>query len=127
MRPCYFFGYFCPVIIPVNDLPLFKQKALQWAASFDVVCYLDSNGFNDPYSKFDTLIAIGARDEVTASAGNAFDQMETFRQNNPGWITGFLGYDLKNETEQLSSSNPDGLQFPDLYFFAPLHLIIIKA
>jgi para-aminobenzoate synthetase component 1 len=119
--------YFCIVIVPVNDLPVFKQKALQWASSFDVVCYLDSNNFNDPYSKFDTLIAIGARNEITAPAGNAFDQLETFRQNNPGWITGFFGYDLKNEIEQLSSSNPDGLHFPDLYFFAPQHLIVITG
>ena len=115
------------MIIPLPDLPLFKQKALQWASSFDAVCYLDSNSFNDPYSKFDTLIAIGAQAEVTAQAGNAFEQLETFRKNNPGWITGFLGYDLKNETEQLSSSNPDGLQFPDLYFFAPQHLIMIRG
>jgi para-aminobenzoate synthetase component 1 len=126
LRPFYFCFYFCTVIVRVQDLPLFKQKALQWASSFDAVCYLDSNGFNDPYSKFDTLIAIGAKDEVTAHVGSAFDQLEAFRQNNPGWITGFFGYDLKNETECLSSANPDGLQFPDLYFFAPLHLIMIK-
>ena len=118
-------GYFCSVIIPLTNLPLFKQKALQWASSFDVVCYLDSNSFNDPYSKFDTLIAIGVQAEVTAKAGEAFEQLEAFRKENPGWITGFLGYDLKNETEQLSSSNPDGVEFPDLYFFAPLHLIMI--
>jgi para-aminobenzoate synthetase component 1 len=115
------------VIIPLTDLPLFKQKALKWASSFDAVCYLDSNSFNDPYGKFDTLIAIGAQAEVTAQAGNAFEQLEAFRKDNPGWITGFFGYDLKNETEQLSSSNPDGLQFPDLYFFAPLHLIMIRG
>jgi para-aminobenzoate synthetase component 1 len=113
------------VIIQISDLPVFKQKALQWAALFDAACYLDSNGFNDTYGKFDILIAIGAQAEVSALAGNAFEQLETFRRNNPGWITGFFGYDLKNETEQLSSANPDGLQFPDLYFFAPLHLIII--
>lgn len=127
MQPFYFFGYFCMVIVPVNDPLLFKQKTLQWATSFDAVCLLDSNGFNDPYSKFDTLIAIGSRSEITASAGSAFEQLEKFRENNPGWITGFFGYDLKNEIEHLSSSNADGLRFPDLYFFAPLHLIIIKG
>jgi para-aminobenzoate synthetase component 1 len=113
------------VIIPVNDLPVFKQKALQWASAFDAVCYLDSNGFNDPYSKFDTLIAIGIKNEVEANTGNAFNELENFRTNNPGWITGFFGYDLKNEIEQLSSANSDGLQFPDLYFFVPQHIIII--
>lgn len=113
------------MIIPVNDLPVFKQKALQWASAFDAVCYLDSNGFNDPYSKFDTLIAIGIKNEVEANTGNAFNELENFRTNNPGWITGFFGYDLKNEIEQLSSANSDGLQFPDLYFFVPQHIIII--
>ncbi|WPV00358.1 anthranilate synthase component I family protein [Mucilaginibacter sp. cycad4] len=115
------------MIVQVNDLPGFRKKALQWAAAFDTLCYLDSNGFTDPYSKFDTLIAAGARAKLTASAGNAFDQLDQFRKSNPGWITGFLGYDLKNEIEALTSSNPDGLKFPDLYFFVPEYLVFIKG
>ncbi|UOE48068.1 anthranilate synthase component I family protein [Mucilaginibacter sp. SMC90] len=114
------------MIVQVQDLPEFKQKALQWASIFDAACYLDSNGFNDPYSKFDTLIAAGARAELTANTGNAFDKLERFRENNPGWMTGFLGYDLKNEIEALTSVNPDGLKFPDLYFFIPQHLVLIR-
>lgn len=109
------------------DIGIFKQKALQWAATFDAVCYLDSNDFQDPYSKFDTLIAIGLKDQITANAGSAFDKLATFRSNHQGWITGFLSYDLKNEVENLTSSNADHLQFPDLHFFAPLHLIIIRG
>jgi para-aminobenzoate synthetase component 1 len=114
------------VIVQVNDLPGFREKALQWASTFDTLCYLDSNGFGDPYSKFDTLIAAGARAELIANAGSAFDQLDQFRKDNPVWMTGFLGYDLKNEVESLTSANPDGLQFPDLYFFVPEHLILIK-
>jgi para-aminobenzoate synthetase component 1 len=126
--PAFFrlLGYFCKVIVQVDHLQNFKHKALQWAQSFNAVCYLDSNGFDDPYSKFDTLVAIGVKAEVTAYAGNAFDELENFRSKNPSWITGFFGYDLKNEVEKLSSQNADGLQFPDLYFFSPKHLIIIK-
>ncbi|SCW61925.1 anthranilate synthase component I family protein [Mucilaginibacter sp. NFR10] len=115
------------MIVQVNDLPGFRKKALQWATTFDTLCYLDSNGFNDPYSKFDTLIAVGSRAELTADAGNAFDQLDEFRKNNPGWMTGFLGYDLKNEIEALTSTNHDGLKFPDLYFFVPQHLILIRG
>ncbi|MGF7075278.1 anthranilate synthase component I family protein [Mucilaginibacter sp. 3215] len=115
------------MIVQVNDLPGFRKKALQWATTFDTLCYLDSNGFNDPYSKFDTLIAVGARAELTANAGNAFDQLDEFRKNNPGWMTGFLGYDLKNEIEALTSTNHDGLKFSDLYFFVPQHLILIRG
>ena len=111
---------------PVN-IQSFKQKALQWANGFDAICYLDSNNFNDPYSKFDTLIAIGAKDELIANAGDAFEQLSKFRSTNPGWITGFFGYDLKNELEHLSSDNIDELALPDLYFFVPEYLVIIKG
>ncbi|MES2379170.1 MAG: anthranilate synthase component I family protein [Bacteroidota bacterium] len=114
------------MIIQVTDLPLFKQKALQWAASFDACCYLDSNSFNDPYSKFDTLIAAGVKSSITANTGTAFTELEQFRSTHPGWLTGFLSYDLKNEVEQLTSANPDHLHFPDLYFFEPEYLILIN-
>ncbi|MHB8207338.1 anthranilate synthase component I family protein [Mucilaginibacter sp.] len=115
------------MITHINNPQHFKQKALQWASTFDAVCYLDSNNFPDKYSKFDALIAIGAKSWITGNAGNAFEQLANFRSENPGWITGFFGYDLKNEIENLTSSNHDELNFPDLYFFAPKHLILLKG
>lgn len=102
------------------------MKALYWASSFSACCYLDSNKFADKYSKFDCLIAVGVKDELQVNSGTAFSQLEAFRIKNKGWITGYLGYDLKNETENLSSSNFDGLNFPDLYFFAPEIIITIE-
>jgi para-aminobenzoate synthetase component 1 len=115
------------MLTTIPNPQLFKQKALQWAATFDAVCYLDSNNFPDKYSKFDALIAIGAKSSLTANAGNAFEQLAKFRAENTGWIAGFFGYDLKNEVENLRSSNPDDLNFPDLYFFAPKYLILLKG
>ena len=115
------------MIFSLNDIPLFKEKALQWASSFDTLCYLDSNNFTDKYSKFDALIAVGAKSSLTTNEGNAFEQLAKFRSENSDWITGFLGYDLKNELESLTSLNSDGLDFPDLYFFAPQHLILIRG
>ncbi|HTD99950.1 MAG TPA: anthranilate synthase component I family protein [Mucilaginibacter sp.] len=114
------------MIIPVTDLPEFKRKALQWASSFDIFCYLDSNDFNDQYGKFDVLLAFGVKDELLINSGSAFDALDQFRSKNPGWMTGFLTYDLKNEVEDLTSNNTDKLHFPDLYFFVPEHLVIIK-
>lgn len=111
----------------ISDTEIFKQKALQWASSFDVFCYLDSNNSIDQYSNFDALIAVGVKTEIVTVAGTAFDQLEEFREANPGWVTGFFGYDLKNETEHLTSANTDHLAFPDLYFFVPEHIIIIKG
>nr|WP_294943769.1 anthranilate synthase component I family protein [uncultured Mucilaginibacter sp.] len=111
----------------VTDVELFKQKALAWAdAFFDTVCYLDSNNYADQYGKFDTLISIGKRHEIEPKNGDKFKKLGDFRKQNPGFITGFFGYDLKNEVENLSSDNPDGLHFPDLYFFAPEIVITIN-
>jgi len=42
-------------------------------------------------------------------------------------MTGFFGYDLKNETENTTSINPDNLNFPDLYFFVPMYLVVIRG
>jgi para-aminobenzoate synthetase component 1 len=112
--------------VPEN-IELFKRKALQWAASSETACYFDSNGFTDPYSAFDALIAAGVASDLTESSGSPFESLDALLQNNRDWILGYLGYDLKNEIENLSSSNQDSLSFPDLYFFKPLHLIQIKG
>lgn len=115
------------MIFKNSDIALFKHKALYWASQFDVCCSLDTNHFTDSYSKFDALIAAGVKAEVIGTCGNAFDTLAAFKKQHSQWITGFLGYDLKNELEHLNSANADHLHFPDLYFFVPQHLILIKG
>jgi para-aminobenzoate synthetase component 1 len=104
----------------------YKRKALQWASGFDVCCYLDSNDFDDSYGKFDTLMAVGVKAEIGAETGSAFEQLQSFRDQHPGWMTGFFTYDLKNEIEDLTSENQDSLGFPGLYFFVPQYLLMFK-
>ncbi len=79
------------------------------------------------------MLAAGVRREVKVDAGNALDQLQDFinyrsdgdRQTGcqTGWLFGHLGYDLKNEIEDVSSGNFDGVGFPDLYFFEPEVLV----
>ena len=109
------------------DLNQFKQKALQWANDFDVAICLASNNFTDRYSKFETLIAAGVKAELRCNAGNAFEQLEAFRKQHEGWVLGSMAYDLKNEIEDVDSGNPDNLLFPELYFFVPEHIVIIRG
>lgn len=107
-------------------LTIFKTKALYWANQFNTACFLDSNGYADRYSAFDVLIAAGAEYELTANSGCALEQLQQFLKHHPHtFIPGYFSYDLKNEIEPLQSKNKDGLQFPDLYFFVPKHLITI--
>src|SRR5690606_25218727 len=58
---------------------------------------------------------------------NAFDKLKKFREDNPGWVIGGFGYDLKNDIETLASNNKDALNFPDCFFYVPQHLLLIKG
>lgn len=114
--------------IHFSQIPNFKEKAIHWANQFDVCCILDSNQYTDPYSKFDFIIAAGTIDVLSQKETlSAFEELKKFRLQHQGWIFGGLGYDLKNEIESLTSQHPDGIQFPDLFFFAPQYLLILKG
>lgn len=110
-----------------DQISSFKQKALQYASTFEVCCYLDSHHYPDKYGQHDCLIAFGTRQELTASVGKAFSSLKTFVNQHTDWMFGLLTYDLKNETEDLPDRNPDALLFPDLYFFVPQYLISING
>lgn len=110
----------------VPDLPSFKQKALKWAAAAEVCCVLDSNDYTDRYSKFDLLLAVGSKEILNANSSHKFDDLKAFYDQHKTWMFGLLNYELKNEVEQLESSNPDSLNFPELFFFIPEYLLIVK-
>lgn len=104
----------------------FKHKALHWADTFSYCCVLDSNNYTDLYGKYDFLIAAGPRQVLQSESRVAFEDLKSFYNDNPGWLFGIMGYDLKNGIEALKSSNPDPLEFPQLCFFTPEYLIIAE-
>ncbi|WP_207428683.1 anthranilate synthase component I family protein [Pedobacter sp. SYSU D00535] len=111
-----------------EDIDIFKMQALKWACSFNTACYYDSNHYADPYSAFDVMIAAGKTAELQVNEqGAAFDALKNFLSEHNTLVPGFLSYDLKNELEQLSSNNMDKLHFPDLYFFVPEHLLLLRG
>lgn len=118
----------------LKDSDAFIQKALHWAAGFDSVCYLDSNGYQDNYGKINVFIAVGEQavfesDEEAAfesAEKNTFKALQSFVDQHPGqWIPGFLGYDLKNELERLNTRGPNRTGMPDAYFFVPRFTLLI--
>jgi para-aminobenzoate synthetase component I len=111
----------------VQHISLFKQQLLHWLKNEQVFCYLDNNEFQQyQHHHFELLVGIGCHISITAHYSNAFEQLNSFFQQQNDWLFGHLGYDLKNETEKLSSENNDGLHFPDLFFFQPETVIYIK-
>lgn len=106
---------------------LSKEKILTWAdRNYPIVAYYDTNSYTFySYSKYEALIAVGARAELLARE-QAWSQSEAFLREQSGqWIFGGLSYELKNELERLSSANFDGLDFPLLHLFVPEHLFLL--
>lgn len=103
----------------ISDFEQMKRKVLNWAKQFDTFCFLDNHQYQIEPHSLECLMAAGERRRLNANAGNSLDQLQKFIQGKKSWLFGHLGYDLKNEIEILSSTNPDGIQFPDLFFFEP--------
>lgn len=110
----------------ISNAKLFKSQLLTWAQQFREVVFLDSNDYPQKYSNYDCILAADAFTSITTDYHNAFEDLKQYQQTSKDWIFGYLSYDLKNDTEELNSSNYDGLQFPDLFFFQPKKLFLLK-
>ncbi|MES2487753.1 MAG: anthranilate synthase component I family protein [Bacteroidota bacterium] len=105
----------------------FKKQLLGWAQQFREVVFLDSNNYHQAYASFDAVLAVDALTSIKTDYHNGFEDLNTYQQTTKDWLFGYLSYDLKNDTEQLSSRNFDGLDFPDLFFFQPKKLFLLKG
>ncbi|MBE7639336.1 aminodeoxychorismate synthase component I [Salegentibacter sp. BLCTC] len=105
----------------------FKKQLLQWSKRFEEIAWLDSNNYHQNHGEFDALLAVCAFTAVKTDYHQAFAKLQEYQQTTKDWIFGYLSYDLKNDVENLSSKNFDGLAFPDLYFFQPQKLFLLKG
>jgi para-aminobenzoate synthetase component I len=110
----------------VNNIASFKQLMLSWANRFNIFLFLDSHSYGDKYSTEEWVLAADAVDEFSAGT-NIFEGLRNWLNQKQDWLFGHLNYDLKNEVEQLSSAHPDGVGFPDVYFFQPAIVIRQKG
>lgn len=111
----------------VTDIQDFKDNLLEWSRQYDEVAWLDSNGHKSKYSSFDGLLAVDGLTGISTDARHGFADLAEYQSKVNDWIFGYLSYDLKNDTEFLSSKNFDGLEFPELYFFQPKKIIRIQG
>lgn len=102
---------------------LFHLKSLDLGLTYIMfkfpITYLNSNDGSG-------VLAFGEGDKIQLTGGNSLDTLDAFIKAHAGkYIFGYLGYDLKNEIEHLSSSNPDGIEFPDLFFWIPKYVVTL--
>ena len=65
----------------------------------ETVCYLNSNDGSG-------ILAFGEKQRLRIDSQEALEQLQAFiTENSNEYVFGYLSYDLKNEIENLSSSN----------------------
>ena len=111
----------------IEHIKGFKQYLLSWSQQFETALWLDSNNYQQQYSSFDSALAVEEFTSIKTDYTNAFDKLKEYQTITKDYIFGYISYDVKNDVERLSSSNYDGLNFADLYFFQPQKLIFIKG
>ena len=104
----------------------FKQQLLLWSQQFDAVVWLDSNNYSHNQLQYDAILAVDEFTSIRTDYQDAFSKLKEYQSITNDWIFGYLTYDLKNDVEDLSSNNFDGLAFPDLFFFQPQKLFLLK-
>ena len=104
----------------------FKKQLLDWSQQFREIVFMDSNDYPQEFSSFDAILAVDAFTLIQTDYHNAFEDLQQYQQTTKDWLFGYLSYDLKNDSENLQSTNFDGLAFPDLFFFQPKKLFLLK-
>jgi len=111
----------------IENTKEFKEQILNWSNQFREVVYLDSNDYPQKYSSYDMVLAVEAFTSIKTDYFDAFQKLSEYYHITKDWLFGYLSYDLKNDTEHLKSDNFDGLEFPDLFFFQPKKLFLLKG
>ena len=112
--------------LEIKNAIQFKKQLLNWSQQFREAIFLDSNNYEQKYTSFDAILAVDAFTSIKTDELNAFEDLKQYQQTTKDWLFGYLSYDLKNDTEALKSKNHDGLHFPDLFFFQPKKLFLLK-
>jgi len=71
-------------------------------------------------------ISVKDRNGIRQFKSDPWDALIDFQKEKNSWLFGYLGYDLKNYTEKLTSSNEPLNRAPDFYFMEPEVLLRIE-
>jgi len=113
--------------IYLNNYPEFALKAKLYASKLDPCVILDSCGISPQLNKgnYKLVIGFGGTNIITPSS-NKIDSLYNEWHQNKRWMFGVIGYDVKNEIENLSSLNNKCFNWPELLFFIPEVIITVN-
>jgi len=99
---------------------------LRWANQFNICCFLDNNEYSSNHHSYEWLLAAGSV-KIFSPSENKLQALKEFCADNKDWLFGHLGYDLKNEIENLNSFHQDFIGFPDIFLFQPEIVIYLNT
>jgi para-aminobenzoate synthetase component I len=121
-------------VFSLDNVSLFNKKLAHWSTSrFKRISILNSNNHvkhctpATPLHSYDLIAAAGSLAEYTAGNKDQLAGIDRFISGNDDWLFGHLGYDLKNDIEDLNSMHHDKIGFPDISFFVPEYLFIVRG
>ena len=112
------------VRVTVADVSAFKRQALAWATAQETpqsgfITLLNNNFIAYPHDPFPNRLFVGAKRVISLVDSDPFQALHDAHRARPSYLVGYLGYDLKNQLEDLTSRHPNRLGFPDTYFVEP--------
>ena len=105
------------------QLATLKLQVLQLAHQSNFGAVYISNGLPVAcdYKTYELVAGIGCRQKLFLPAGQVFTSLQSFAANE--WLFGYLGYDCKNEVENLTSQNRVQVATDEAVFFIPETII----
>ena len=109
-------------LFTVDDIENFKRKVLHISTHFENSIILNSNHSSTEY---DLIFAYGLHSFLSSNK-NSLKKLDDYVNHSKDWLFGFFSYDLKNEIENLTDLNKDVFNLPNLYFYQPKVIWLIK-
>ena len=111
---------------PHTDIDKCKQQLLVWSKRYSHAMALDSNEYPHQEIYYDFMLATDPISTLQQSSSGAFDELQKKITATGDWLFGYLSYDLKNDIETIQSTNKNHLEFPEILFFQPKRVWILK-
>ncbi len=104
----------------------FRRRLLGWLWNQEYAALYESQHISFPFGAFPTLAAAGKRMLIRTDGSDSLEKIREAHEAHHDLMVGYLGYDLKNQTEQLTSRHADVTGFPDALFFIPEHVLLFE-
>jgi para-aminobenzoate synthetase component 1 len=109
-------------VFDVTHLPQIKEQMYTWSAQMHPVAWYDSNEYPHQANTYDALLAAGISPQT-----EMLHSKKALRENvGTDWLFGFFAYEYDGGWESVSPSNTSHLSVPELQFFSPEKLWLLK-